>query len=361
VLFVFLFPVDDVEPTDTLFSPDYFTARRRFLEAAAGGKARLETIPLDAKGPNGEELGIDVAWFGPPDASRALIHSSGLHGVEGFAGSAIQLQFLQNFSGPPRDTVVVIVHILNPYGMSWLRRVNENNVDLNRNFLDRPYAGAPARYAELNRFLNPPYPPGPDFYYLKAAYWIYRYGMPGLRQVVAGGQYSYPKGLFFGGKQMEQGAERYQSMLASRLSGVEQAVAIDVHTGLGPYAEDTLLVEASDYSTIRSLFGSRVTAPHARDGPAYRVEGGMQSMLFRVFTKTRPRFICQEFGTYSGVKVVHALREENRWHHYGRGGLDHPTKQKLKRTFCPDDPRWRESVLQRGAELLKQAMEEFRH
>lgn len=27
-----------------------------------------------------------------------------------------------------------MVHVLNPYGMAWLRRVNENNVDLNRNF-----------------------------------------------------------------------------------------------------------------------------------------------------------------------------------------------------------------------------------
>src|SRR5215471_211462 len=117
------------------FSPDYFTARTRFREAAKKTGARFETLPLDVRGSGGEELGIDIAWFGAENPRRVLLHSSGLHGVEGFAGSAIQLQLLNELPALAKDAAVILVHILNPYGMSWLRRANENNVDLNRNFL----------------------------------------------------------------------------------------------------------------------------------------------------------------------------------------------------------------------------------
>ena len=110
---------------------------------------------LDAKGPNGEDLSIDIGWFGSPQPRRAFVHSSGLHGVEGFAGSAIQLQWLTGNYQPPDDGAVVIVHVMNPFGMVWLRRVNENNVDLNYNFLaaDEKYEGAPAR--DPSRFQQP--------------------------------------------------------------------------------------------------------------------------------------------------------------------------------------------------------------
>src|SRR5438477_12735844 len=139
--------------SDKFFSPDYFTARDRFREAAAGAGGRMETLPLDAKGPGGENLGIDIAWFGAENPRRVLLHSSGLHGVEGFAGSAIQLQLLNDVPTISEDTALIVVHVLNPYGMAWLRRSNENNVDLNRNFLvDEPYAGAPDAIPCWSRF-----------------------------------------------------------------------------------------------------------------------------------------------------------------------------------------------------------------
>ena len=78
-------------------------------------------------------------------------------------------------------------------------------------------------------------------------------------------------------------------------------------------------------------------------------------MIFRVFSRRRPIFIGQEFGTYGSAKVRHALREENRWHHYGQATLNHKTKRNLKEAFCPRDESWREAVLRRGQELLQQA------
>lgn len=80
-------------------------------------------------------------------------------------------------------------------------------------------------------------------------------------------------------------------------------------------------------------------------------------MLPRFLPEAEIHFVYQEFGTYHAVRVLHALREENRWHQHGEGRVDHSTKRKLGDAFCPRDAAWRRSVLRRGAELIVQAVE----
>jgi predicted deacylase len=134
---------------ETYFSPDYATARSRFIEAVERAHGKLYSLPIQATRPKGERLTIDIAWFGSDNPRRVFVHSSGLHGVEGFAGSAIQLQWLaEGIQALPEDGAILIIHVLNPYGMASLRRFNENNVDLNRNF-QGPYEGAPPGYEKL--------------------------------------------------------------------------------------------------------------------------------------------------------------------------------------------------------------------
>jgi len=173
---------------------------------------------------------------------------------------------------------------------------------------------------------------------------------------VVGGQYEYPKGLFFGGKQLEQGARGYKALLAQWLSSAEQIIVIDVHTGLGKYAQDTLLADDSQYEIMHRLFGERVARSDPKQGPAYHVRGGLGSLFPHLRPKAEIFFVTQEFGTYGPLKVLHALREENRWHHYGMGSLDHPAKRTLKAVFCPDDEKWRSAVLTRGREVVMQAL-----
>src|SRR6266849_2791504 len=173
------------------FPPNYVTARFRFREKVEERGGKLYTLELDARGPAEEVLTIDIGWFGSDRPRRALLISSGLHGVEGFAGSATQLQFLDKMQSPPADTAVVLFHSLNPYGMAWLRRVNEQNVDLNRNFLaqDDRYAGAPSGYERLDPLLNPKKMPSPDLFVPRALWEVVRHGPASIRQAVAGGQY----------------------------------------------------------------------------------------------------------------------------------------------------------------------------
>jgi hypothetical protein len=244
--------------------------------------------------------------------------------------------------------------------MSWLRRVNDHNVDLNRNFrTDGSHAGAPPAYAKLDTFLNPRTAPAFDFYAIKAVLLMQRYGLSALKQSIVGGQYEFPNGLFFGGARVEPESRKYETFLKERVAAAEKAVVIDVHTGIGKFGEDSLLVDREDHARLQTLFGERVTALDPADPVAYRIDGGLETMIFRVFTKARPIFIGQEFGTYQPVKVLHALREENRWHHYGKGTVNHRTKSELKETFAPSDESWRAAVLKRGKELLDRAMAEL--
>lgn len=324
-------------------------------------KGYLDVLNLAARGPRGEELSIDIGRFGAADPQRVLIHSSGLHGIEGFAGSAIQLRCLERMPDLSADAAILIVHVLNPYGMAWLRRANENNVDLNRNFRAANDQGADLEtdYLKLDSFLNPQSPPRIDLFYLQASWLLLRRGMPALRQAVAGGQYIRPKGLFYGGREMQEGPLLFQTYLEKCLTRAKRIVAIDVHTGLGSYGDYRLLVDATKErapanQTMRKAFGERVQLLDA-EGMAYRVRGAQSDMYYRLFPRSEVYFAGQEFGTFHPLRVLAALRAENCWHHYGAGALDHPTKQGLKEAFCPDDEKWREAVLQQGREVFMRA------
>ena len=70
------------------FSGSYAEARAKFVHAAAGRAHDVAShVHPEATGRDGEPLAIDVAEVGAADASALLVVSSGMHGVEGFAGS----------------------------------------------------------------------------------------------------------------------------------------------------------------------------------------------------------------------------------------------------------------------------------
>ena len=141
------------------FSETYSEAREKFRSAATQAGAELQSYPI-ANGLD-QDLTMDVARWGDRDARASLVVSSGVHGVEGFLGSAIQLAWLRDtardLNHQPQGIRFVFVHAVNPFGFANQRRFNEENVDLNRNFLsdDSEYRGAPQGYLALNNFLNP--------------------------------------------------------------------------------------------------------------------------------------------------------------------------------------------------------------
>lgn len=343
------------------FSADYATARDRFRIAGKKTGAVLHHIALDARGPSEEPLTVDIAWLGAPQPRRVLLHSSGIHGVEAFAGAAIQLALLDAPPALPADAALILVHVLNPWGMAWLRRVNEHNVDLNRNFLlnDQPWSGAPPLYRTLNGLLNPPSVPKIDAFLLRAAWLIARHGMHPLKQAIVQGQYDFPRGLFYGGSTLEQSPAKYLQWLKHHLSDVEHIFAIDVHTGLGAHGSQMLIPEATNH-TSRDELAKQLEQPltnvFSGDSAAYTVRGGIGAAVASTLSNARIDFLTQEFGTCSPLQVVSALRDENRWHHCGTGVLDHPSKMRLLEALCPASTQWREQTIESGVDMVRIAI-----
>lgn len=120
------------------FSATYAEAREKFVAAANRSGGQMASIQHPEPGPNGCALTTDVAGFGPRNAERVLVLLSATHGVEGFAGSGAQVDWLtrDEAANLPAGVSVLLIHAPNPYGFAWLRRVTHENVDLNRNWID---------------------------------------------------------------------------------------------------------------------------------------------------------------------------------------------------------------------------------
>ncbi len=322
--------------------------------------AVLDTLPLDAQGPHGEALAIDLAWLGTRRPRQVVLHVSGVHGVEAFAGSAAQLALLAAPPRLPADGALIFVHVLNPFGMAWLRRTNETNVDLNRNFHPENgvWTGTPPLYTRLDALLNPSSPPARDAFTLRLGIAGLRHGVRAVRQAIAHGQHRFPRGLFYGGPSLQAGPRLFIDWLQSHLSAIEQVFAIDMHTGLGPHAADTLIVEPGVGETPLPELSRALQRPLAGSSTApaaYSVRGSLGAALPRLLPGVRIEFVLQEIGTWSPLRVLHALREENRWHYYGGSHPDHPAKRRLLEALCPASPAWREAAALLGADLVYRA------
>lgn len=344
----------------SLFSPDYASARARFRAAALRAGAAHDALPLAARGPHDESLTIDLAWLGTRRPRRVMLHISGVHGVEAFAGSATQLALLAAPPPLPADGALILTHVLNPYGMAWQRRANEHNVDLNRNFHlgHSTWTGTPPLYRRLDALLNPTSPPARDAFALRLGAAGLRHGVRAVRQAIAHGQHRYPRGLFYGGAELQPGPRLFIDWLRAQLRGAASLFAIDLHTGLGPHAGNTLIVEPGIGSAplaelsraLRQPLEDSSTAP-----AAYAVRGSLGAALPRILPGAGVEFVLQEIGTCPALRVIHALREENRWHHYGDGHLDHSAKRCLLEALCPAAPAWRDAAVMQGTNLVYRA------
>lgn len=355
--------------TRSLFSPDYITARGRIREAASRLDCQIQAHPVGGKGPNGEELTIDVVITPGTGMKRALVLSSGLHGVEGFFGSAVQLGFLEEWTSR-KDSLpavrCVLLHALNPFGFAWRRRVNETNVDLNRNLLPQGevFAGSPDGYARLDKLLNPRRAPSPwEPVTLKLLAAAARYGMPALKQAVASGQYDYPRGLFYGGDRPSRLSEVLSTHFDEWLGDSRHVMHLDFHTGLGDPATCKLLIDDPPTETqqrrLSAWFGPDSFEAGHPQGVAYTARG-----TFGRWCVTRNRgldylYATAEFGTCQPIGVLAGLRAENQAHHWGRleEASTERAKQRLVELFCPRSEDWRRRVLEHSRQLVAQAID----
>lgn len=347
-----------------LFPADFLASRRRFVDTVTklGGKLHSEPV-MSSDGGRAWDLSMDIAVFGEYSAPKKIIHIAGVHGVEAFTGAAVQFAILGKMPVLPSDTAVVFLHCFNPWGMSNLRRTNEGNVDLNRNCVLPPLerTGAPTGYELVRDLITPRAAPSFSTFALRAVVAIAGQGFSALKQAVTGGQFVEPCGIFFGGAELQQELLVVRRWLSETLPATEHLIVIDVHTGLGSFAQETLLIEypsgSEEHRRIVELFGAqRVHAPAAAGSINYSATGALCHLFPSCFPGIRVDYVLQEFGTYHALQVLHALVAENVEYHHGRTGPSSRIGQKLKEVFCPNSLRWREQVVEKGQALFEAAV-----
>jgi len=355
------------------FSATYPEARRKFLEAARAGGAVVEShVNPNAKGASGEELASDVARFGDIDAESLFIVCSGTHGNEGFCGSGCQIGLIEEgiINTRPQSVAVLLVHAVNPYGFSHIRRVTEDNVDLNRNFRD--FSKPPpenSRYAEIHDLLVPSDWDGLARARAEAALEVWRDsngGMPALQAVVAGGQYTFRDGLFFGGQSATWSNQTFRAIVEKHGVAAKRVGLIDVHSGLGPtgYGEPISILASGTqgFERARAWWGRDVTSVTDGTSTSPPVTGPLIGSIEESLPGAETTSIGLEFGTVELLEVLDAIRGDN-WL-YARGlksglSLDSAVardiKQKIRDALYVDTDDWKEKVYARSADFTMKA------
>ncbi|KDO30296.1 hypothetical protein SPRG_22156 [Saprolegnia parasitica CBS 223.65] len=362
-------------PYLTYFADDYMEARMRFRYAATHAGAELHAIPYPVDDAAYADLSIDVAIL-RGSSSHLVLHLSGTHGVEGFAGSAIQSAFLANLTALSDDEnnrpTILLVHGVNPYGFAALRRVNEHNVDLNRNYLSATAFAAKRAadpnahgYADLEPALNPREPVlFPFLFYPRMLQIIATMGYTAAKRAVVSGNYHFPHGLSYGGQHIEPSHTLLRTFVAAHidLEAITHAVLLDVHTGLGPCGADTLAVGSRVLKDVPSVTTTLFPDYVAPDGNAafsgYDAMSGTAVAGYETWFPPTARTVTvmQEMGTVQSLAVLAALRAENAATQHDAANRKVAAEALRDVFYLRDDPQWKHDVAHRGLTVLHQAI-----
>lgn len=349
------------------FSSTYALARKKFLSAAQSADAELITFENPVKGVEGEGLFTDVALLGDASAPSILVLCSGTHGVEGYCGSAIQTGLLRDGIADqlPADVRIVMIHALNPYGFSHLRRFNEDNVDLNRNFIDHQGAHPqnPA-YDALYGSINPRADSRlqRDIAFLRLLLERLIKGKKTLKVAIAEGQYTHPTGLFYGGTFETWSNSTLRTIAERHLTGAQRVAFVDIHTGLGPFGHAELICrfppESKPYQRMASWWGARVTPAQVSKAASASLTGTTTIAVAKMLLETEVTAVTLEFGTVGPIKVLRAMQAENWLHHHGgvSGGNASLIKPRMKQVYYPETDEWKRRVWEQGQLVAGQAI-----
>ena len=352
------------------FPTSYQDSRKYFREQLESIKNIWPSARLDSHAiSESEDLTIDwITADAVGSRKKMILLTTGLHGVEGFVGAAMLDLFIQEYSAGlnPDTTGLLLVHVVNPWGMAHLRRVNSNNVDLNRNFLKTQedfLVEYNLDYKKLDRTLNPVHP-------LRLIWWenigfirnvivnLVRNGIKSLRGSVLLGQQSNPAGLYFAGNDYQVETTFMKNLIKRIFSSYEAVLHLDMHTGYGPRYQMSLVnspaEKRSSHQLVKEFQYPRILS--ADPEQFYSMQGDMLDWVYRLKDSSYPDVKYYggafEFGTYGAgiLKEIKSLRTmiyENQVEFYG--AVSEKVKSRIRREilemYYPSADDWREKAL----------------
>ena len=365
------------------FQNSYEACRSAFLSETERVKANFDSVKIFAlkvKSDLDTGLTIDFCYIpAQKDKNRLLILASGIHGIEGFTGSAIQQMFMQEFTSPKyfNDMGVLLIHGMNPYGFKYLRKVTENNVDLNRNSdVDRSLFSIKNQgYAGLYDFINPPEEVrhgslGNKFFYITAIGKIVSSSMASMRQALLQGQYEFPEGFYYGGTDFEPQIYGIQPILKEISGPYTSVFIIDLHTGYGERGKLHLFPNPVEDQKIRKSLEFIFNGYHidwGDTGDFYTITGDFCTFVGKVLPGKFVLPMLFEFGTMDSQKTLGSIRSahiminENQGFH--RGYKNEKSEVRVKEDFMelyyPPSEVWRTLVIGQSREMLEVAISRF--
>ena len=350
------------------FSSSYREARAKFLNLAqAKDFPVLSFVHPDHKGALGEDLAIDVVRLGPAHASSAIVVTSGVHGAEGFCGSGCQLALLNDEEMLGRivraGLSVFLIHAVNPYGFSHLRRVNENSIDLNRNFLDynKPLP-VNLGYAKAHPLVVPNEWPPTAKNAADVSAFIAEHGPRQFQNVVSTGQSTHPDGLFFSGTAPSWSNLTLRAVLNEQLRNATTIAWMDIHTGLGPTGHGEKIYAGRDDSAelarARACWGADVVSPFTGDSFSEAVRGSATTCIYQECPQASTMAIALEYGTLDFSAVMTAIRADQWLTNNPQATAEQHAsiKQSLRDAFLVDTPEWRGMVYAQTRVAVLQAV-----
>jgi hypothetical protein len=309
------------------FPSDYKTARANFIAAAdARELGTTNRLHATAKTRDGKALFLDTTTIGEHGAKKALLLISATHGVEGYFGSGVQTGLLREGITAPKGAKIVMLHALNPYGFAWDRRVNEDNADINRNFVDHKKPPKNKAYAALAEFISPK----------NLAREVWRAANAKLKA--------------YGGAKESWSAAMLRDVCREELRDVKKLVVIDFHTGLGEHGHGEMITEdmpgSAAYRRAVKMWGKGVCSSEAGESVSPPLTGTVDKAMAKFLPGAQLTFAALEVGTRPSRDVFNALRRDNFLHIFARG--KHRDAEAIRReirdAFYPDTPEWKRKV-----------------
>ena len=317
-----------------------------------------------------DDLYIDKVYL-PSSGERTnlIILTTGVHGMEGYIGSVMLDVFFEEIY-PTLDTEntgILIVANVNPYGMKYKRRYNENNVDLNRNFIedwDSFDLASNTVYPEVVNFLQPEGKMGNAFwhevgFYLSLAREAIVSGADTVSDALLTGQYEYSNGVYYGGTGDEKSTAYLKGVFRECLnSEYENIVYVDIHSGYGPRYNMIIFNSAQDKTTeaeAREMYGyDYIVAVDSED--FYPTTGDTNDYFYRLKNSMESDkelySTCFEFGTIgdSFIDSILSLKytvDENRQHWYPTENeiTEAVVRENYYELFYPTETEWREKTV----------------
>lgn len=340
---------------------EYSERRDRWLHVAKNAGFHVESAPHPLKGSQKEDLFIDFA-FKITKSPVLLVHIAGTHGIEGYLGSQVQEELLQHSEIIDSKLNLCFVHPLNPYGMSWRRRTNHQNIDLNRNGIEFSKTRPNNRdYREVSGIISA------DSWWSRAGAvphlikQLVQWGPRRLLGAFASGQYDFPEGLFFGGQELSWELSTLLSTLKKHFAEVERIFVLDVHTGLGSYGNEYLIADdciaVEEVHSIQAIFKAPL---HLSKEAGYPITGSVGTAVAEAFTTAQTQSLVQEFGTFDALSNLIALIQENQlWQLGERNNLER--ENLITKVFFPPDEKWRRDCVDLGIRRCVQWIQSISH